>query len=135
MMDETEINDAPEILTPPDAAIDVTLSDEQFLAQSAPEVVQPQQNDDEGGAQGSSTDEPQEEASAAPIDYKEFYRRIAGQPIAANGKTIEIRDADEAVRLMQMGANYTRKMQELAPQRKMLAMLREHELLDEGTKA
>ena len=31
----------------------------------------------------------------------------------ANGKTVELKDENEALKLMQMGANYTRKMQEL----------------------
>lgn len=46
----------------------------------------------------------------------------------ANGKTIEIRDATEATKLMQMGANYTRKMQELAPHRKTLMMLQSNNI-------
>lgn len=46
----------------------------------------------------------------------------------ANGKDIQLRSEDEAVKLMQMGANYTREMQKLAPQRKLLMMLQNNGL-------
>jgi hypothetical protein len=55
-------------------------------------------------------------------DYKAVYNQIMA-PFKANGKTIELKDPAEAITLMQMGANYTRRMQELAPHRKTLMML------------
>jgi hypothetical protein len=64
-------------------------------------------------------------------DYEAFYKRVM-TPFKANGKTIELRTPDEAVQLMQQGANYTRKMQELAPHRKLILMLENNGLLDEG---
>lgn len=64
-------------------------------------------------------------------DYKALYEGLMA-PIKANGKTIEIRNPEELVKLAQQGANYTRKMQELAPHRKMLLMLENNGLLDEG---
>lgn len=64
-------------------------------------------------------------------DYKALYEGLMA-PIKANGKTIELRNPDELVKLAQQGANYTRKMQELAPHRKMLLMLENNGLLDEG---
>lgn len=59
------------------------------------------------------------------IDYEGFYGQIM-KPFKANGKTIEIRNPEEAVSLMQMGANYTRKMQEISQHRKTIATLAEH---------
>ncbi len=50
----------------------------------------------------------------------------------ANGKTIELKDEGEALALMQMGANYTRKLQDIQPHRKVLTMLENNGLLDEG---
>jgi len=70
------------------------------------------------------------EEKGAQVDYAAFYQKIMGRPIAANGGKLQLRSAEEAVQLMQMGANYTRKMQEIAPHRKALAMLQEHGLLD-----
>lgn len=70
--------------------------------------------------------------TAAEVNYKEFYDRMLGQPIKANGKEIKIETPEEAIQLMQMGANYTKKMQALAPHRKILSMLESQGLLDEA---
>ena len=64
-------------------------------------------------------------------DYKAFYDKVMS-PLKANGKTIDIKSPEELISLAQMGANYTRKMQALAPQRKLLMMLENNNLLDEG---
>lgn len=60
-----------------------------------------------------------------------FYNQIM-TPFKANGKTIELKTPEEAIQLMQMGANYTKKMQELQPHKKLLLMLQNNNLLDEG---
>ena len=52
--------------------------------------------------------------------------------IRANGKLLQIRSADEALKLIQMGAGYTPAMQKLAPVRRIAKMLENNELLDEG---
>ncbi len=70
-------------------------------------------------------------ATGEPVDYESFYTQIM-TPFKANGKMIELKSPDEAIRLMQQGANYTRKMQELAPHRKVLMMLEKNGLLDES---
>lgn len=72
-------------------------------------------------------------ATEAPpaIDYKAEYERLM-KPLKANGKDIELRSPDELVKLAQQGANYTQKMQALAPHRKILLMLQNNGLLDEA---
>lgn len=72
-----------------------------------------------------------EAAPAQAVDYKAFHDKVMA-PFQANGKTIALQSVDEAVQLMQMGANYTRKMQSIAPHRKVLMMLEANSLLDEG---
>ena len=67
--------------------------------------------------------------SLTPEQATEAYNKIMA-PFKANGKMIELRSPEEAVSLMQMGANYTRKMQELQPHRKTLLMLQDNNLLD-----
>ena len=52
------------------------------------------------------------------IDYKEAYERIF-KPFKANGTEITPRSIEDIVSLMQQGANYTKKMQDLAPLRKI----------------
>ena len=58
---------------------------------------------------------------AAP-DFKALYEGLL-KPIKANGKEIQLKSHDELVQLAQQGANYTRKMQDIAPHRKTLLML------------
>lgn len=70
-----------------------------------------------------------DETAQAP-DYKGFYEKIM-VPFKANGKLIELKSPEEVMQLLQMGANYTRKMQELSPHRKVLTMLQNNGLMDE----
>lgn len=70
-------------------------------------------------------------AETAPVDYKAFHDQVMA-PFQANGKSIQLRSVDEAIQLMQQGANYTRKMQAIAPHRKVLMMLENNGLLDES---
>lgn len=73
----------------------------------------------------------EKEPEPKPVDFESFYKEIMA-PLKANGKMIEIKTPDEAKQLMRMGANYTRKMQAIAPHRKVLMMLENNGLLDEG---
>lgn len=66
-----------------------------------------------------------------PLNYEEFYSKVM-KPFKANGKLIELKNPEEAIQLMQMGANYTRKMQDLQSVKKQLTMLEKNGLLDEG---
>lgn len=79
-----------------------------------------------------SSDAEAEKAKAAEV--KPDAAKVFSVPSSfqANGKTIELKTEAEALSLMQMGANYTRKMQELAPHRRVLTMLQNNNLLDES---
>lgn len=70
-------------------------------------------------------------AATAVINYEEKYKEALA-PLKANGKTVEINSLDELRQLASMGANFTRKMQDIAPHRKILAMLENNGLLDEA---
>lgn len=52
-------------------------------------------------------------------------------PFKANGRDIKIDSVDEAIKLMQQGANYNKKMAALKPSLKVLKMLENNGLLDE----
>lgn len=77
--------------------------------------------------------EPKKEVTPAAeaVDYQSFYKDLMA-PLKANGKDIEIRSKEDILQLMRMGANYTRKMQDIAPHRKILAMLENNGMLDES---
>lgn len=51
-------------------------------------------------------------------------------PFTANGRKMSIRNADEGVRLMQLGAGYNAKMEALKPDLAVIATLRREGLLD-----
>lgn len=67
-----------------------------------------------------TTEAPAQEET--PPDYKAMYESLL-KPIKANGKEIQLKSHAELVQLAQQGANYTRKMQDIAPHRKTLLML------------
>lgn len=71
------------------------------------------------------------EAVSEVVNFEAKYKE-AMAPLKANGKTIEIQSMDELRQLASMGANFTRKMQDIAPHRKILAMLENNGLLDEA---
>lgn len=73
----------------------------------------------------SATDD--ESASVAALA---FFEKITA-PFKANGKDMQVDNVDDAIRLMQMGANYNRKMAGLKPNFKLLKTLEQNDLLSE----
>lgn len=65
------------------------------------------------------------------VDYEALYKQITA-PFKANGKMVQMTTPDEIIRLMQQGANYTKKMQGLGPNLRVVRMLEENNLLDES---
>ena len=90
-------------------------------------------NDSSSGSEENKEEskEPEETKPSVPeIDYKQFYDAVTGS-IKANGKEVQFKKPEEIIRLMQMGANYTQKMQNLAPYRKKIQTLQKAGLLDD----
>lgn len=58
----------------------------------------------------------------AAVNYEEEHKKLLA-PFKANGRDIQVANVDEARQLMQMGANYAKKMQSLKPQMAILRML------------
>ena len=101
-------------------------------------VVEPPADQTDKAKPGADTSKKDDSSSGSKTegqvetpDYEGFYKQIMA-PLKANGKTINLQSPQEAIQLMQMGANYTRKMQDMAPHRKVLMMLENNGLLDEG---
>lgn len=61
----------------------------------------------------------------------EFEKKILA-PFRANGRDVTVANAEEAIQLMQMGANYHKKMTGLKKHQKQIKMLENNDLLDEG---
>lgn len=70
------------------------------------------------------------EPSGSEVNYEAEYKKLFA-PFRANGKEMQIKSVDEAITLMQMGANYTKKMVGLAPNLKILKLLENNGLLSE----
>lgn len=105
----------------------------------AGEEVTPEGEDEPAKEEGEDKDSPasedkaKEEAEPAPkeeTDYKAEYEKILA-PFSANGKQMQVQSAEEAITLMQMGANYNKKMAALKPNLKLLKLLENNNLLSE----
>lgn len=70
----------------------------------------------------SSKPESQPLDTEAAIDYKAAYEKVLA-PFKANGRQIKVDSIEDAVQLMQMGANYSKRMQELKPHMRTIKML------------
>lgn len=86
------------------------------------------ESDDDG--EDADAEAPTQKPDAEAIDYKAVYEKLT-RPFKANGKEIQVRDVDDAIALMQMGANYNKKMAALKPNLKLLKLLETHDLLSE----
>lgn len=64
------------------------------------------------------------------IDYEAEYKKLLA-PFKANGKDVTVASVEDAVALMQMGANYNKKMAALKPNLKLMKMLENNNLLNE----
>lgn len=67
------------------------------------------------------------ESKDSSINYQEFYNKIMA-PLKANGTTIQLKSPEEAIQLMQMGANYTKKMQAISQYKKTIMMLQNNQI-------
>jgi hypothetical protein len=67
---------------------------------------------------------------APSVDFEAEYKRLLA-PFKANGRDIQVNSVDDALSLMQMGANYNKKMAGLKPNLKLMKMLENNGLLSE----
>ena len=64
------------------------------------------------------------------VDFEAEYKRLL-TPFKANGREIAVKSVDDAIALMQMGANYNKKMAALKPNLKLMKLLENNGLLSE----
>jgi hypothetical protein len=100
-----------------------------------PEVVQEQEENNTSEESETETEEdkqePTEEDKVTEVGDAEAQLKKLLTPFKANGRDIKIDNVDEAIKLMQQGANYNKKMAALKPSLKVLKMLENNGLLDE----
>ena len=131
VVEETNEKQAPEVAT----------------TESATEVAEQDNKEEESNAAASDTAtetktevveekteaEKQEEKAkkeTQAVDYEAEYKRLLA-PFKANGREIQVKSVDDAVALMQMGANYNKRRAALKPNLKMLKLLENNGLLSE----
>lgn len=77
-----------------------------------------------------ATDVKNDKNSDGEIDYKALYTQIMS-PFKANGKTITPENSEDVISLMQMGANYVKKMSHIKPALKILKTMEKENITDE----
>lgn len=101
------------------------MSDEEFLeyvnSGKMPQRKQEQPKPQED-ARKQEAQKPVQNAEQPQVNYEDVVKQIFA-PFKANGKEIAPRTVEDVVQLMQMGANYTKKMQSIAPMRKAVESL------------
>lgn len=99
-----------------------------------------EQDDDSEESDDSNEDENEDENEDDENTDKEDSSEISPEeivkqlftPFKANGKTMQIQNVDDAVTLIKMGANYNKKMHILKPHLKLVKMLENNGLTEEG---
>lgn len=106
--------------------------EQEATVEEAPVVQEQEEQQEQEIPVAKVQEEKKEEVVETPqIDYKAEYERLT-QPFKANGKEIKVNSVEDAVELMQMGANYSKKMAALKPHLKLIKMLDKHGLMDES---
>lgn len=141
-------SEAPEVTAEPEAPVVPEQTPEAPAVPETPEpekpaevppAEKPEQTEEEKAAEAAALaanpDKPVEKPTEPEVpaeqkpDLQKFYEAVT-QPIKANGKTIEIKSPEDAVRLMQMGAGFNRKMQDIQPHLKTLRFMEQNNLLN-----
>ena len=105
-------------------------SDEEIEAGKKPQQKKTNESDKTPDAK---TTEPGDKAaeSTKTVDYEAEYKKIMA-PFVANGRKIQMDNSEDVIRLLQMGANYTKKIQAMQPALKLVKMLENNGLAEEG---
>lgn len=113
---------------------DVNEDEDEYHEDERSESEVDTESEDEVGEEEEAEVETEEEEAEAEseVDYAAEYKRLIGTPIKANGKDITIDSIDDAIKLIQMGANYYKKVEQLKPAQKIVSMLEKAQLLDES---
>ena len=109
---------------PEDVEETVTESADEPTSEVVDEVEETSDDDDDA-------DEVEPVDESPTVDIEAEYRKLIGSPIKANGTELVIDSVDDAIKLIQMGANYYKKVEQLKPAQKVITMLEKAGMLDE----
>jgi len=88
------------------------------------------ESEDTDATEDTKAAKPKKDTSKAEIDFEEAYKRIMS-PFKASKRMMQVDNIDDAISLMQKGADYHNKMKTLSPNLKMVSMLEKEGLLDQ----
>ena len=97
----------------------------------ADEVEGDENKDEENNADDKSESDSEDEVEA-DVSAEDFMKEITA-PFRANGKDMQIDSVEDIKKLMQMGANYNKKMAAIKPNLKLIKMLENNDLLSEDS--
>ncbi len=125
-----EASEAPTSDADSDVDTQVTQGEEDGLQDQEDTSTQTEEvsSEEEKSTEESNVDEQEQESA---LDYKAAYEEVF-KPFKANGKEMKVDNVDDVRQLMQMGANYNKKMAALKPSLKLMKMLENNGLLDES---
>ena len=154
MSDEDFLNMMPPTFEPPAEGLDNSGDNEDTTQEDEPTSLQEETQEEEQLEEADESDEPTEDDLSSEesdeddedadeqekdeevdveeeVDYEALHKQLL-QPFKANGTEMSVNSVEEAHKLMQMGANYSKKMAALKPNLKLMKMLENNELLDEN---
>lgn len=114
----------------PEEEEQVEQEEENPVQEPQEEELEPQEGTYEGVEEKvaeKASEEPSTQSNTQALPEDAF--RIF-QSFRANGKDIQVNSTDDVIQLMQMGANYYKKMEALKPRMKILHLLEQEKLLD-----
>ena len=96
-------------------------------AETSEDTIETEPEDTDDVAADTETVETKE---TAEVDFEAAYKRITS-PFKASKRMMQVDNIDDAIALMQKGADYHNKMKTIAPHLKMVSMLEKEGLLDQ----
>lgn len=125
-MSEEDIKKTIESLTPEE--VSSALNQEETNPNSD-ELVNSTSSSNEEKEATENTSSGSQESQEEEVDYVDFYNKVHA-PLKGAGTEFQIKNADEAISLMQKGIDYTRKTQELSKNRKQIDLLNQNNITD-----
>jgi len=89
------------------------------------------ESEDTDATEDTNTAKQKKDISQAEIDYEAAYKRIMA-PFKASKRMMQVDNIDDAISLMQKGADYHNKMKTLSPNLKIVSTLEKEGLLDQN---
>ena len=124
-----EEGDTQQVTNEQESQEDATVADE-AAGTAATEAQGADSQAEEDQQEGQDQEQTSTDNSQTAIDYEKEYKRLLA-PFKANGRDVEVKSVEDAITLMQMGANYNKKMAALKPNLQIMKLLENNGLLSE----